>query len=193
MYSVDQKGQKAVGIGSVDGSSDISVTDSKFDFISRASNCIAMGSYSADTNISLNHIFFTAKLEGNRLAAIGTLDGDLATVYITKSNVTCMAFGRECTGIGVCGNGDSVFTVDNAALALTVKGKKAAGIGTWDQNGSLKATNARLAVTVMNEEETFIGSKGDNIDISNCDVKFEHNDKTYLMPDLMRLIHSTAC
>ena len=193
MYSVDQKGQKAVGIGSVDGSSDISVTDSKFDFISRASNCIAMGSYSADTNISLNHIFVTAKLEGNRLAAIGTLDGDLATVYITKSNVTCMAFGIECTGIGVCGNGDSVFTVDNAALALTVKGEKAAGIGTWDQNGSLKATNARLAVTVMNEEETFIGSKGDNIDISNCDVKFEHNDKTYLMPDLMRLIHSTAC
>ena len=189
LYSVTMTGQHAVGIGSVKGSADISVTDCKFDVTSKASNCIAMGSYSADANISLNHIFFTAKLEGNRLAAMGTLDGDLATVYITKSNVTGIIKGRECIGIGVAGDGDSVFTVDNAAVSLTVKGNRASAIGTWDQNGSLKATNARLAVAVMNNEATFIGSSGDDITISNCDVKFEHNDKTYLMPDLMRLIH----
>lgn len=188
-YSVDQLGQEAVGIGSVYGSADITMYDSKFDIVSKASNYVAVGSFTSDANVNINHIFFTGNMEGNHLAGIGTLEGDLSTVYITKSNLTCNVLGRRSVGIGVAGEGDAVFTVDNASVNLTVKGETSCGYGTWDQNGMIKVTSSRIACTVINEEEDFIGAVGDNVIISNCDVMFMHNDKKYLMPDLMQLLH----
>ena len=188
-YSVDQLGQEAVGIGSVNGSADVALFDSKFDIVSKASNYVAVGSFSSDANININHIFYTASLEGNHLAGMGTLEGDLSTVYITKSNVTSSVLGRRSIGIGVSGNGDAVFTVDNASVNVTVKGETSSVFGTLDQNGILKAVNSRLAATVKNEEKSFIGARGDNVTINSCDVSFTHNDDRLLMPDLMRMLH----
>lgn len=188
-YSVNQLGQEAVGIGSVNGSADVALFDSKFDIVSKASNYVAVGSFSSDANININHIFFTSSLEGNHLAGMGTLEGDLSTVYITKSNVTSSVLGRRSVGIGVSGEGDAVFTVDNASVNVTVKGETSSVFGTFDQNGILKAVNSRLAGSVKNEEKTFIGAQGDNVTINSCDVSFTHNDDKLLMPDLMRMLH----
>lgn len=188
-YNIDLNGQESVGVGSLAGSADISLFDSKLIVRSTASNCVAVGSFRNDANVMLNHDFINLDLEGNHLCGIGTAEGDMSTVYITKSNVTCSSLGRVSCAFGVAGTGDSVFTVENAAVFATVRGDTAIAFGTIDHNGIIKAHNSRLVCDVTNGDDKYLGAIDDNVDIVSCDMNFTHNGRRYTIPEIMQMLH----
>ena len=190
-FKIKLSGQNVVGIGSVAGSTRLSIRDSKLDISSSASNCVAVGAGCGGTaKIEINHIFMTQILEGNRLVGIGST-GDPADVFITKSNIVCNVLGREAVGIGnLNDDGEAVIKIDNAAVTVNTSGNCCA-FGTRSQKGKLSAVNARVVCSVDNESDEFIGSVGEDLNITNCDAVLVHNGDRLPMKDLFVLMGKT--
>ena len=184
-------GQNVVGIGSVTGSSKLTIRDTKIDISSSASNCVAVGAgCGGSAKIDINHIFMTQILEGNRIVGIGTT-GEPADVFITKSNIVCNAMGREAVGIGnLNDDGEAAIKIDNAAVTVNTSGNCCA-FGTRSQKGKFSAVNARVVCSVDNESDKFIGSIGEDLNITNCDAVLVHNGDRLSMKDLFGLMGRT--
>ena len=167
---IETSGKKGVCIGSGHGGK-THIRRGKFFLEANSDECVGIGSMSGKSDLRISMCAIGTDMSLFKGSCIGSLEGSAKT-YITKSSVKCLISGKQVVGIGTVDGEKGSVKIENAGLALTVRGDDSTSMGSL--NGDTEVTMAYTGMRVDGRGKdalVFGGRKGNTvIDVSNSDA-----------------------
>ena len=166
-------GNTAVGIGSLYGGSKLDVYNCAFNADLSLMQGVAIGSMTGSTDVHIWNSSTKLGMNGKELAAIGTISGDNADVLINDAIMAINIRGVRCTGVGSLEKITN-FRAENASFHATVSGEQSLPFGSLNGDTKVSLINADTAVKMETnvDIEEYISSG--NIEITNGRTSFSN-------------------
>ena len=137
---------------------------------------VGIGSLTGDTEVSISKSAFRFFTGGSENVGIGTIDGGHAGVEIREANGIVNMRGEQSTCIGAL-HGATDFRLEFAGLQLENGGAKALGIGGYSEDTGIYFGSADVRLKLSNELGIDSYVKDDRIRIVNGRTRFLVNGK----------------
>lgn len=147
----------AVGIGSVNGFSDIAIDDVNLEMSCTANEIIGIGSLEGTVSFVNNG---TLKLlsEGERSTSIGVLEGGSGRVMLAGHKIEITSRGAQTASVGSY-TGDVDIFCNADYLRIYGEGERISGIGNYDGKGSVHIQRGTVSVSLASANPCKIGGK----------------------------------
>lgn len=167
---IETSGKKGVCIGSGHGGK-THIRRGKFFLDVNSDECVGIGAVSGDSDLRISSCAIGTEFSLYKGVCIGSLEGNSKT-YITKSSVKSMIGGNEVVNIGTVDGKMGSVEVENAGLALTVRGDRSTAMGSIRGDTKVKMAYTGLRVDGRGKQALVFGGidgKTD-IDVHNSDT-----------------------
>ncbi len=139
---------KGLGLGCVNGDSDITIRHSTLDLYIGAGECVGIGSLDAgDASIELTDTIGTLNLRGEESTCIGALHGATG-IRMERGSLQIENVGIKALGIGGYSE-DTKFLLDNGDIRETVHNQ--IGVDTYAKDEQIHIVNGRARFSVNDE------------------------------------------
>ena len=167
-------GNTAVGIGSLYGGSKLDVCNCAFNADLSLMNGVTIGSMTGSADVHIWNSSTKLGMSGKELVAIGTISGDSANILINDAIMAINIRGFRCTCVGSLDK-NTYFKVENASFHAAAGGEQALPFGGLSGDTKVSLVNADTAVKMETnvDIEKYISSG--NIEITNGRTSFSNH------------------
>ena len=176
-YLISQKGGYGVSIGTLNELAKLDIQNCDLETKLSAAKGTCLGSLHGRADIHLWLSSFRCFAGGLTVAAIGTADGDSASVRIDNANVSLDVRADELTAIGAL-KGETTVDISKASVLVQAGGIKALAFGGIDKHTSLAVNNADVGVTLTSELDVTTSATEEDIHFNGGRCILTVNGKT---------------
>ena len=144
-FAFHVRGNTGVGIGSLYADTKLALRNCAFDADLSLMNGVGIGSLTGNADVRVMSSSTKLHMSGKEIAAIGTIAGDDAEVFINNATVSIHATGYLCACVGSLSK-NTHFAVDSAAFHASAGGEKSLPFGGLEGDVKVSLTNADTAV-----------------------------------------------
>ncbi|HBI84957.1 MAG TPA: hypothetical protein DDX71_01510 [Ruminococcus sp.] len=158
---IQMSGKDGVGIGTLDGTSDISLSGCEADFDLRMATSVAIGAHEGKPHILCNTACINVEGSGTSISCIGSETGG-ADITLRDSTIIAKMLGQR---ISVIGSGDSTPRIGlrQCMLDLRIEGTQALDIGSFKQDAELTIVDTDFNIAIQSANAVHLGA-----DPSHC-------------------------
>ena len=146
-FVLNIRGNTGVGIGSLHADSKLNICNCAIQANMSLMKSTAIGSLTGCVDVSICQSSTKLHIGGEEAAALGTLNGDNATVYINDALTTINVRGFRCACVGSVDK-DTCFTLENAAFHVVAGGENSLPFGSLGGDTKVILNNADTSVTM---------------------------------------------
>ena len=168
------RGNTGVGIGSLRADSRLDLENCAFEADLSLMNGIAVGSLTGNAEVRIMRSSTKLSMSGKEIAAIGTIEGDNAEVFLNNATVSIRTTGYHCTCVGSL-NKNTSFTVDSAAFHAVTGGEKSLPFGGLDGNTKVSFLNADTSVKMDTDVDMEQYLSVINLEVANGRTVFSNH------------------
>ncbi|MCH5193788.1 MAG: EAL domain-containing protein [Oscillospiraceae bacterium] len=144
-YVIAMNGDTGVGIGSLYADSKLEIDSCDFNADIALAKGVAIGSISSNADIQISRSSAKLYMSGAEMAAIGTIGGESANVYIHDGIVIINIRAPRCTCAGALDESSDI-RIENAAFRVTAGGQRSLPFGGFSGNTKVSLTDADTTV-----------------------------------------------
>ncbi len=163
---VETSGGNCVGIGSMDGNSNVDITTCECSIDCSATNAVAIGSHSGNVNLYIENVMMNITESGVNLCGIGVKHKGEGKIFMTDSTVKCDMHGRSILCVGT-DKGDIDTVISCLSANFYCEGGSVLGIGDTGGNGNISIREASIDMLFLTGDGAGIYSKNGTITTEN--------------------------
>lgn len=170
---LDLNGKHVVGIGSGQGGN-IAIHRGKYDIYLNGDETVGIGAVDGDSNLEIHDCEATVDLAVDSGVCIGSVHQN-ASVKIWSSLAKCNIAGKRITAVGTIDGAQANVDVHDMGLILNVNGDLTSGIGSLCGKSALKVVNGSFRYTGSGLEAYCYGGQTEDTDlyVANADVSVD--------------------
>lgn len=146
-----------VGIGSHNGTANISLHDCALNITANSTESVCVGSLTGRAEIAMHDISFTSVCTGNIICVVGALGKEPAVINMYNLHLTTDLRGRNLVNIGTSGSVTEC-RISKTELNLYAEGSAVSGIGDSHGGGNVYMEDCNLSITFLTGSSYLIGS-----------------------------------
>ena len=146
-YRLNIQGDINVGIGALYADSEMTIHDCDIGMEMNSARGTAIGSIGKNDDITIYKTSVKIFMSGVELVGIGTLDGEKTSFSIREASCFVNVKGECCSAVAAL-EGETEAAIQQAAVNLTVSGKRALGIGGFTKNTTIRHNEAEVHIKV---------------------------------------------
>ncbi len=173
---IDGKGNEGICIGSGLGGA-IEIRSGQYNIKCDGTRCTGIGALFADNSIKIVNCNMEIDLNSNIGVGIGSLEG-ASDVYITKSSMLLLGSGNYLSGVGSIGKKDSVVTIYDASVEVSLRSNESTCFGSLEGGSELHTQNVGLKIENAGQHALAVGGveQKTKIDLNSTDIRVNvHN------------------
>ncbi|MCR5676383.1 MAG: EAL domain-containing protein [Lachnospiraceae bacterium] len=170
-YNLLQSGQSGVGIGSVEGYEHFILQDCELSADATLTNCVILGSLRGSSDITIERAAVRLYGAAKRLVAIGSLDGVSTAMHLADGNVDADLQMDMGTAIGSFAGATQV-DIQRAGMKIDVRGQEALGIGGANERIKVSFDMANVRCDVRSEQRCVTKAPAENLKITESRCRF---------------------
>lgn len=165
----------SIGIGCVQGDCPVTVSDCNVMIDLRTDTGIGIGTLEGTQNISMERSNLSIIGAGSMLAAVGSNKGTGGQVKIDgcKLNIT---MNGQFVGMIANGRGEMLVDTNKSTLDLKGEGSEVLGIGSWNKSGKIHAVDTDCTMTIRSGGHLAFGAGRDNISFEGGEQNIKANE-----------------
>ena len=149
-YDIYLNGDETVGIGAVDGDSSLEIHDCEATVDLAVDSGVCIGSVHKNADVKIWSSLAKCNIAGKKVTAVGTIDGESATVDVHDMGMILNVNGDLTVGVGSL-SGRSKIDVTNGSFRYTGSGLEAYCYGGQTDNTEMTVTNSDVSVDISTE------------------------------------------
>ena len=144
---VEMSGKTGVGIGTLDGTAEISLSGCEADFTLRMANCAAIGTDEGFAKVRCNTASLSFRGSGTSVSCIGSHTGG-GEIFLRDSMITAELTGQN---VLIAGSGDSApkISLRHCKAEIRAEGMRAMDFGSYEADADLLVIDSDLDVTIQ--------------------------------------------
>ena len=144
---VEMSGKTGVGIGTLDGTAEISLSGCEADFTLRMANCAAIGTEEGFAKVRCNTASLSFRGSGTSVSCIGSHTGG-GEIFLRDSMITAELTGQN---VLIAGSGDSApkISLRHCKAEIRAEGMRAMDFGSYEADADLLVIDSDLDVTIQ--------------------------------------------
>ena len=165
-YNFNMDTEHAVGIGALTGDVDLAITTCRIEADYAASKGVFIGSSEGNASVSVTKSSVNFYAHSESIAAIGTLNGETASVSTQYVSIVMNVMSDRQTCFGAM-NGKTELNFRDSHLRIETNGQEALAFGGYNENTDVRISNADISVKVRSAlgKETF--APDENVSLKN--------------------------
>ena len=147
-YEIHQNGNIAVGIGALSAPVKLRISSCNINIEQSLFRGVGIGSLEKDTDAELEQLFCQIKLSGVNGMGIGSLEGDRCSLTVRHASFFTYLNGEAVAAIGSL-KGDTLFTADHMDCNLNIDSPDGFAFGGEDGKTKIVAYDSRIMVNTL--------------------------------------------
>ncbi len=175
-YVIDMSGAKGVAVGTVNGDSDISISDCVMEISNNLQKGTSIGSVSGSSKISVEHIFLTSTADTSEGVGIGSLSGR-TEIHIVSGKVRFTSKGARYMAVGSCASSEVAIRTEYISFEGDVIGENTGLMGSFEEGAKVLMIKCLAEGTLKSGLDRDINAKEEDIKVINGKTHIIVNDK----------------
>ncbi|MCD8095395.1 MAG: EAL domain-containing protein [Ruminococcus sp.] len=156
--NVDCFGGNCLGIGSVKDGADVNFSDCSVRIKNSCATANGVGSLYGSAKASMKNFSFYCSCSGNKLCAVGSLEGSRSEVNLERGTFETVMKGKNIVCIGTTG-GETDCRTMHIKLDLYAEGGRVSGVGDRTGGGNVSLNETDVNITFLTGDGFGIGSE----------------------------------
>ena len=160
------------------GDEDLSIESCLLEMELSATKAVGVGSLNGSSKLGITRTAMKCILVGEEITGVGSLYGKEALFIGDNGNFTVNIRAEKATAVGAM-QGKSEVRIQNALLSTICNGKYSSALGGYGQDTKISIENGEIKTDVWNETGVITGAKDEDIRIKNgrIGIKIQGGEK----------------